>query len=105
MQDGVLIADGQSGEIIDVNPYLAELFKCNREAVIGKVVWKVHPFSSMLGMEEGFKSLRREGYTRFVTAYQSIPNGRKIFAEFINNVYLIGGRSIIQCNVRAYPKC
>jgi len=102
-RDGVLLANAKTGEIIDVNPYLLDFFKLSLVDLKGKNIVEVIPFSTMPGIEEGFESLTREGFSRFATCC-SIPGRGKIFMEFVNSVYMVDGISIIQCNVRDITK-
>ncbi|MCK4353315.1 PAS domain S-box protein [candidate division WOR-3 bacterium] len=98
-QDGILLADADSGEIIDVNPYLLNLLECNLKELQGKVIWEISPFSTMPGMKQGFESLHREGFARFTTC-RTLADGATVFMEFVNSIYLVGGRKVLQCNVR-----
>ena len=98
-QDGVLLANAKTGEIIDVNPYLLDFFKLSFVDLKGKKVVEVIPFSTMPGMKEGFESIMREGFSRFATSC-FIPCIGKIFMEFVNSIYTVDGISIVQCNVR-----
>jgi PAS domain S-box-containing protein len=40
-QDGILIADADTGQIDDVNPFLLELVGYSRENYLGKKLWEV----------------------------------------------------------------
>jgi PAS domain S-box-containing protein len=46
-QDGILILDGHSGLITDVNPFLISLLDYPRGEFIGKTLWDIGPFKQI----------------------------------------------------------
>ena len=43
-QDGILILDGDTGEITDVNPFLINLLGYSYEEFLGKQLWEIGLF-------------------------------------------------------------
>src|SRR3984893_2666580 len=68
-QDGILILDGQSGLIIDVNPFLVNLLDYSREEFIGKTLWDIGPFRNIEASKAAFQELQDKEYIR----YENLP--------------------------------
>jgi two-component system cell cycle sensor histidine kinase/response regulator CckA len=99
-KDGILILDADNGEIIDVNPYLAELLGYDHADFLGKQIWDFGPFKDIVASKEAFDELQTMDYV----AYEDLPlqtrAGRHIDVGFVSNVYLVEEKRIIQCNIR-----
>jgi PAS domain-containing protein len=46
-KDGIFILDADSGEITDVNPFLAELLGYTRGELVGRRSWEVSPLNDI----------------------------------------------------------
>ncbi len=97
-QDGILIADAETGAILDLNPYLAKTFGVPR-AAIGLKYWELELFR---GTELDAGSLRdlHEGETLQRTITGRMSDGGRAELEVIGNVYTEGDRRAIQLNIR-----
>ena len=99
-QDGILILDGQSGLITDVNPFLISLLDYSREEFIGKTLWDIRPFRNTEASKSVFRELQQKGYVRYDNLALEARTGRRVDVEFVSNVYGESGTSVIQCNIR-----
>lgn len=99
-KDGILILDGESGEIIDVNPFLTKLLGYSKEEFLCKEIWEFGFFKDIAANKEKFQELQKNEYIRYEDLPLETLNGRKINVEFVSNVYLENSRKIIQCNIR-----
>lgn len=99
-QDAILILDGESGEIIDANKFILDMLGYPLEYFIGKHLWELGFMRDKSIAQRAFNELKTEGYIR----YEDIPlekfDGQVFNVEFISNVYLVGDKKIIQCNIR-----
>jgi PAS domain S-box-containing protein len=99
-QDGILILEADSGEIIDVNPFLADLLGYARADFLGKHIWDFGPFHDVVASKDAFDQLQANDYI----AYEDLPlqasDGHHIDVGFVSNVYEMGGERVIQCNIR-----
>ena len=43
-KDGIIVIDGGSGQVIDVNPYFLELTRYPRQDIVGQAFWEIPPF-------------------------------------------------------------
>jgi PAS domain S-box-containing protein len=99
-QDGILILDGETGEIIDANPFLLDLLNYHFREVIGLKLWEIGQFKDIAANKEAFKKLQENQYIRYEDLPLVARGGKHIQVEFVSNVYLVDGRNIIQCNIR-----
>ncbi|MEP6698377.1 MAG: PAS domain-containing sensor histidine kinase [Verrucomicrobiota bacterium] len=99
-QDGILILDADTGEILDVNPFLLDLLDYPFESMIGLRLWEIGQFQDIAANEAAFEKLQRNEYIRYENLPLETKSGRKIQVEFVSNVYLVGSDKVIQCNIR-----
>jgi PAS domain S-box-containing protein len=99
-RDGILILDFDTGCITDVNPFLFKLLGFSRDEMIGKTVGELSPFKDMQSNKIMRHRLQEDGYVRYEDLPLESRDGRKIAVEFVSNVYLLGDKKVIQCNVR-----
>jgi PAS domain S-box-containing protein len=99
-KDGILILNGETGQVVDANPFILDLLGLTREALLGTELWQLGLFTDIAASRAAFVELRDNGYVR----YEDLPlmgaDGRRRQVEFISNVYQANGESIIQCNIR-----
>jgi PAS domain S-box-containing protein len=99
-QDGILILDANSGEIMDVNPFLIDLLDYPFEELRGRKLWEIGQFQDIAANRAAFETLQQNEYIR----YENLPlrrrDGKQIQVEFVSNVYWVGTDKVIQCNIR-----
>jgi two-component system cell cycle sensor histidine kinase/response regulator CckA len=99
-QDGILILDGYSGLILDVNPFLIGLLDYPREEFIGKTLWDIGPFKQIQESKRAFREMQDKEYVRYENLRLETRRGRRVNVEFVSNVYGVNGKRVIQCNLR-----
>jgi PAS domain S-box-containing protein len=99
-QDGILILDANSGEIMDVNPFLIDLLDYPFEDLRGRKLWEIGQFQDIAANRSAFETLQQNEYIR----YENLPlrrrDGKQIQVEFVSNVYWVETDKVIQCNIR-----
>jgi len=99
-QDGILILDAESGEIMDVNPFLIDLLDYPFEELRGRKLWEIGQFKDIAANRAAFETLQQNEYIR----YENLPlrrrDGKEIQVEFVSNVYWVETDQVIQCNIR-----
>ena len=99
-QDGILILDANSGEIMDVNPFLIDLLDYPFEELRGRKLWEIGQFKDIAANRAAFETLQENEYIR----YENLPlrrrDGKQIHVEFVSNVYWVETDKVIQCNIR-----
>jgi PAS domain S-box-containing protein len=103
-QDGILILDAVTGQIVDVNPFLIKMLGFSREQFLGKKIWEIGLFKDIVANKENFEELQRKQYVRYEDMPLETTDGRQIAVEFVSNVYVVNDMNVIQCNIRDINK-
>ncbi len=99
-QDGILLLELESGQIMDVNPFMIDLLGYTREQYLGKKLWEIGPFKDIAASKTAFAELQEKKYVRYEDLPLRTAHGKDIAVEFVSNVYEAGGLQVIQCNIR-----
>jgi len=99
-QDAILILDGDTGEIIDANKFIQDMLGYPLDDFIGRHLWELGFLKDKAFARRAFTELKTNGYIRYEDLPLETREGRAISVEFISNVYLVGEKRIIQCNIR-----
>ena len=99
-QDAILILDGDTGEIIDANKFILDMLGYPLEYFVGRYLWELGFLQDKSFAQTAFAKLKTEGYIRYDDLPLETKQGRAIHVEFVSNVYLVGDKRIIQCNIR-----
>jgi len=99
-QDAILILDGDSGEVTDANSFILDLLGYPREYFVGKHLWELGFIKDKSIAKQAFTELKTKGYIRYEDLPLQKKDGQGMDVEFISNVYLVGDKKIIQCNIR-----
>jgi PAS domain S-box-containing protein len=99
-QDGILIVDPASRQILDVNPFLTKLLGYSRKDIVGKELWEIGLYQDIESNKEAFQSLKVQGYIRYDNRPLKTKDGLPIDVEFVSNTYDVGNSLVIQCNIR-----
>ena len=99
-QDGILILDGDTGEVIDANAFMLDMLGYTLSYFVGKHLWELGFIKDKTIAQSAFTELKTNSYIRYEDLPLETQDGRSIDVEFISNVYLVGDKKIIQCNIR-----
>src|SRR5580700_688001 len=99
-KDGILILDVETGRISDVNPFLVELLGLSHSAMVGKTVAELTPFKNIESNLAMLERLKQHGYGRHEDLLSETRDDRNIAVEFVSNLYQVGDKEVIQCNIR-----
>ena len=99
-QDGILILDADTGQIVEVNPFLIEMLGFSRDQFLGKKLWEIGLFKDIVANKENFEELQRKEYIRYEDMPIETADGQRIAVEFLSNVYTVNNKKVIQCNIR-----
>ena len=98
--DGILLLNADTGQILDVNPFLLKMLGYSHEDFLGKKLWEIGPFNDIAASMLRFSELQTKGYVRYEHLPLETRDGQLIDVEFVSNVYLVNSNKIIQCNIR-----
>ena len=99
-KDGILILHADTGEILDVNPFLIEMLGYSDSELLGQQLWEIGLFKDIVANKDAFLKLQQEHYIRYENLPLEAKNGHTIWVEFVSNVYTVNGSRVIQCNIR-----
>ena len=99
-QDGILVLDAETGQIVDANPFLVEMLGYSHEELLGKKLWEIGTFRDIEASKATSSELKSKGYVRYHDLPLETKDGRPIAVEFVSNVYLVNHHKVIQCNIR-----
>jgi PAS domain S-box-containing protein len=99
-QDGIMILDAETAEIVDINPFLLEMLGYSREQCVGSKLWEIGAFKDVKACKAAFVTLQSKGYIRYENQPLETKDGRSIDVEFVSNIYLVNDRRVVQCNIR-----
>jgi PAS domain S-box-containing protein len=99
-RDGILILDANSGQIVDVNPFIEDILGYSHEEFLDKKLWEIGLFKDIVESKEAFLKLQTRGYVRYENLPLETKDGRHIAVEFVSNVYQVDHQKVIQCNIR-----
>src|SRR5208282_4486118 len=99
-QDAILILDGDTGEILDANKFIIDMLGYPLDYFIGRHLWELGFIKDKSLAQDAFLKLKSEGYIRYEDLPLETKDGQRMNVEFVSNVYLVGNKKIIQCNIR-----
>ena len=99
-KDGILILDGDTGRITDVNPFLQDMLGYTKAELMGKALWEIGPVKDIPASQDAMRELQRNEYIRYEDIPLETKAGERRQVEFVSNVYLVNGWRVIQCNIR-----
>src|ERR1700686_4920983 len=80
-QDAILILDGDSGKIMEANPFVIALLGYTLEELTGKELWEIGLFPDIEASKEAFEKLHREGYIRYEDLPLEAKDGKCVDVE------------------------
>jgi PAS domain S-box-containing protein len=99
-QDGILILDADTGQVVDANPFMKDLLGYSQEEFLGRKLWEIGPFKGEAASKITFAGLQRADRIRYEGLPLETKDGRRVEVEFISNAYLVDQKRLIQCNIR-----
>ena len=99
-QDGILILDADTGQVVDANPFMKDLLGYSQAEFLGKKLWEIGPFKGAGASKIAFAELQHKDRIRYEGLPLETKDGRRVEVEFISNAYLVDQKRLIQCNIR-----
>ncbi len=103
-QNGILILNANSGDIIDVNPYMRDLLKYSLEDMYERKMWHIDPLKQIANDKNEFVALREESHSQPHVVDIRNKQGEKITIEVYKKVYQSGGERVMQLNMKEISK-
>ncbi|MGA9752124.1 MAG: PAS domain S-box protein [Acidobacteriota bacterium] len=99
-KDGILILDAETGLVVDVNPFILNILGYSAQEVLGKSIWDLGFLRDVVPSKAAFAELLEKKYVRYEDMPLEAKDGSRREVEFVSNVYAVGDRQVIQCNIR-----
>ena len=99
-QDGIMLLDAETGDVVDVNPFLINILGFSKQQIQEKKIWEMGFLKDAIGNKVKFLELQQKQYVRYENLPLETASGRRLDVEFVSNVYMVGNRKVIQCNIR-----
>jgi len=99
-KDGILILDGQTGQITDANPYILDVLGLTNAEVIRREMWEIGVWRDATASRAAIAELQDRGYVRYEDLPLESKTGKSRDVEVVANVYQENGDRVIQCNIR-----
>jgi hypothetical protein len=98
--EGILILDGATGKIVDVNPSLVTMVGYPPEALVGRRVWEAPSFRSLPDCKSLFDELTTSEAVSCQELSLQAADGRSIDVELIGDAYRLDDERLVQCSLR-----
>ncbi|WP_373033773.1 PAS domain-containing protein, partial [Sulfurovum sp.] len=99
-KDGILILDGETGIIVDANPFILKLTAYTLDEITGKSLWELGFIADIAASKISFEELQENDYVRYEDLPIKTKDGRLVDVEFVSNIYYVAGQRVTQCNIR-----
>ena len=99
-REGILMLDAETGQIVDVNPFLIQMLGYSKEEFLHKKLWEIGLFKDVSASKQSFAELQSKKYLRYEDLPLERSDGKLINVEFVSIVYDVDNRQVIQCNIR-----
>ena len=99
-QDGILILDADTAQVVDANPFMKDLLGYSQEEFVGKKLWEIGPFKGTDASKIVFTELQQTDRIRYEGLPLETKDGLRVEVEFISNAYYVDKKQLIQCNIR-----
>ncbi|MEO6846376.1 MAG: PAS domain S-box protein, partial [Chthoniobacterales bacterium] len=99
-QDGILILDADTGQVVDANPFMKDLLGYSQEEFLGRKLWEIGPFKGVDASKIAFAELQHKDRIHYEGLPLETKEGFRVEVEFISNAYFVDEKRLIQCNIR-----
>jgi PAS domain S-box-containing protein len=99
VQDQILIIKGETGTIIDANPFLINMLGYSREELLCMKLWELCIVEEVMKIKAIFSNIQNEGYVKFEQLHFKTKSGRCVDVELIGDFYLFDNTKVIKCGI------
>ena len=99
-RDGILIVDGDTGEITDANASIVDMWGYPLEYFVGRHLWDLGFLKNESLTKNAFVKLKTDNYVQHEELLLETKQGTNISVEVVSNGYFMDNKKIIQCNIR-----
>ncbi|HEY6146865.1 MAG TPA: ATP-binding protein [Thermoanaerobaculia bacterium] len=97
-REGIWLLDGDTGKVIDANPFLLELLGFRKDELVGREPW--HLYGDREAARSRFEEVRKRGFSYDPELTMRSKSGSELRIEAVSNLYSVGASRVLQCNMR-----
>ena len=97
---GIVILDGDTGQVKNINPQLLALLGYSGDEVIGKNLWELDAFIDVEKNKSAFDELKQKAHNHIENVPLETRNGRRLNVEIDSNVCAINDNRLVHCHIR-----
>lgn len=98
--DGILLLDSDTEEVIDANPALATMLGHDRAALLGRKMSELPAFDNVVASRTTIAELRQRKHIKYDDWVLETLTGSSVDVEVVADLYEADGNHIVQCNFR-----
>jgi len=98
-KEGILLLDGSTGIINDLNPFITDYLGYPKEDFISRKLWELSAVKGLPETEKIFKDIIAKEYARYAELDLVSSEGKLLKVEFISIAYLVNSHKVIQCHI------
>jgi len=99
-REGILILDAETGEVIEINPFLVEMLGIPADKFVGQKILELDALKGIFANQADFEILRLHRSVLHENLPLKRATGQPIEVDFISNLYEVEHRTLIQCTIR-----
>src|SRR5471030_1725549 len=81
-QDGIIILDAETGQVVDANPFMKDLLGYSQEEFLGRKLWEIGPFKGAAASRIAFAELQHKDRIHYEGLPLETKDGRRVEVEF-----------------------
>lgn len=97
--EGLILLDGESGIIIDANPFILKFLDYTKEDFLGKKVWEIDAVKNIPETQLEIKDIIKKESNKLTQLELCTRKNKIVMVEFISNAYSVNYKKVIQCHL------
>ncbi len=94
-----MILKGETGNIIDANPFFIDMLGYSREELLCMKLWELCIVEEVTKIKDVFSNIQKEGYVKFERLHFKTKSGRFIDVELIGDFNIFDHTKVIKCGI------
>ena len=103
-KEGIIVLDAETGEVMDVNPFIEELLGYSDAELKHRNIWEISNFSDALAGPADLKELLSKKHINYHDLVLKTRGGNEVIVNFGCNLEVTGGKKVAQCNIMDVTK-
>lgn len=99
-REAIWILDGETGDLLDANPFVTDLLGFRRDELVGRKPWDLDLYLDAEAARKRFRETLRAGFSFAGDVEMKARDGRTARVEKVSSVYTVAGRTVVQSNMR-----